>query len=57
MHHPGTATSIGLVILLLWSYAASVDTLTGKVVKVVDGDTLYANYEQQKIGLAGIDMP
>ncbi len=34
--------------------------LTGKVVKITDGDTLYlldANYEQHKIRLAGIDAP
>ncbi len=60
MHHPCTATSIGLVILLLWSYATSADTLTGKVVKITDGDTLYvldAKYKQHKIRLAGIDAP
>ncbi len=39
-------------MLLRWSYAASADALTGKVVKITDGDTLYvldANYEQHKI--------
>ncbi len=40
MHRPCTATSIGLVMLLRWSYAASADALTGKVVKITDGDTL-----------------
>ncbi|TDJ69099.1 MAG: hypothetical protein E2O38_14085 [Proteobacteria bacterium] len=36
------------------------DTLTGKVVKITDGDTLYvldANYKEHKIRLAGIDAP
>ncbi len=40
--------------------AASADTLTGKVGRVVDGDTLYvldANYKDHKIRLAGIDAP
>ncbi len=40
--------------------AASADTLTGKVVKITDGDTLYvldANYKEHKIRLAGIDAP
>ncbi len=34
--------------------------LTGKVVKITDGDTLYvldANYKDHKIRLAGIDAP
>jgi len=38
--------------------AASADILTGKVVKITDGDTLYvldANYQQHKIRLAGIE--
>jgi endonuclease YncB( thermonuclease family) len=46
--------------LAFLSIAASVDTLTGKVVKITDGDTLYvldANYKEHKIRLAGIDAP
>ncbi len=49
------------------SLAASADSLTGKVVEITDGDTLYvlaefvyhddANYQQHKIRLAGIDAP
>ena len=42
--------TLGLLIGL--SIAAFADTLTGKVVKITDGDTLYvldANYEQHKI--------
>ncbi len=45
----------------MWlSIAASADTLTGEVVKITDGDTLYvldANYKDHKIRLAGIDAP
>ncbi len=55
-----TARIIALCFLLFLSLAASADSLTGKVVKVVDGDTLYvldANSEQHKIRLAGIDAP
>ncbi len=40
--------------------AVSADTLTGKVVKITDGDTLYvldANYKEHQIRLAGIDAP
>ncbi len=51
---------ITLCFLVFLSLAASADTLTGKVVKITDGDTLYvldANYEQHKIRLAGIDAP
>ncbi len=47
-------------MLLRWFYAASADSLTGKVVKITDGDTRYildANYQQHKIRLAGIDAP
>ncbi len=46
-----------LVCLSLTAFAA---TLTGKVVKITDGDTLYvldANYKEHKIRLAGIDAP
>ncbi len=54
-----SARVIALCFLLL-SIPAFADTLTGKVVKITDGDTLYvldANYEQHKIRLAGIDAP
>ena len=50
--------TFGLLICLPLS--ASADTLTGKVVKITDGDTLYvldANYKEHKIRLAGIDAP
>ncbi len=56
MYRTPTATTVALVILLLWSYAVSADTLTGKAVKITDGDTLYvldANYKDHKIRLAG----
>ncbi|MCZ6576501.1 MAG: thermonuclease family protein [Gammaproteobacteria bacterium] len=55
-----TARVIALCFLVFLSLAASADTLTGKVIKITDGDTLYvldANYEQHKIRLAGIDAP
>ncbi len=42
------------------SAPAFADSLTGKVVKITDGDTLYvldANFKQHKIRLAGIDAP
>ncbi len=51
-------TTLGLLIGL--SLAAPADSLTGKVVKIADGDTLYvldANYKEHKIRLAGIDAP
>ena len=43
--------------VIFLSLSAFADTLTGKVVKITDGDTLYvldANYEQHKIRLAGL---
>ncbi len=43
---------IGFCLVLLLPLVASADTLTGKVVKITDGDTLYvldANYKQHKI--------
>ena len=51
---------ITLFLLIFLSLAASANTLTGKVVKITDGDTLYvldANYKEHKIRLAGIDAP
>ncbi len=51
---------IALFFLVFLSLAALADTLTGKVVKITDGDTLYvldANYKDHKIRLAGIDAP
>ncbi len=50
--------TLGLLVCL--SLTAFGDTLTGKVVKITDGDTRYvldSNYEQHKIRLAGIDAP
>ncbi len=60
MYRTPTATTVALVVLLLWPYPAPADSLTGKVVKITDGDTLYvldANYKQHKIRLAGIGAP
>ncbi len=54
------APVIALCVLVVLSLAAFADTLTGKVVKITDGDTLYvldANYQQHKIRLAEIDAP
>ncbi len=51
---------ITVFFLVFLSLTASADTLTGKVVKITDGDTLYVlddNYQQHKIRLAGIDAP
>ena len=54
------ARLIASVFFVFLSIPASADTLTGKVVKITDGDTLYvldANYKDHKIRLAGIDAP
>ncbi len=51
---------VTLGLLLCFSLTASADSLTGKLVKITDGDTLYvldANYNEHKIRLAGIDAP
>jgi len=51
---------IASVFFVFLSIPAFADTLTGKVVKITDGDTLYvldANYREHKIRLAGIDAP
>ncbi len=54
------ARVITLCFLVFLSLTALADTLTGKVVKITDGDTLTildANYKEHKIRLAGIDAP
>ncbi len=53
------ARIIALCFLISLSIAASADTLTGKVVKVADGDsiTVLENNTQYKIRLQGIDAP
>ncbi len=51
---------IASVFFAFLSIRAFADTLTGKVVKITDGDTVYvldANYKEHKIRLAGIDAP
>ncbi len=51
---------IASVFFVFLSIPAFGDSLTGKVVKITDGDTLYvldANYQQHRIRLAGIDAP
>ena len=55
-----TTRVVAFCFLVFLSIGASADSLTGTIVKVVDGDTLYvldANYKQHKIRLAGIDAP
>ncbi len=55
-----TVRVIALCFLVFLSLAAFADSLTGKVVKITDGDTLYvldASNQQHKIRLAGIDAP
>ena len=47
------------VLVVVWAPTFA-DRLTGRVVKITDGDTLYvldANYKEHKIRLAGIDAP
>ncbi len=45
------------VPFIVWAPALA-DTLTGKVVKITDGDTLYVlDAKEHKIRLAGIDAP
>jgi endonuclease YncB( thermonuclease family) len=51
---------VPLCLIVFLSTEASADYVTGKVVKVVDGDTIYvldASHKQHKIRLAGIDAP
>lgn len=51
---------IALCTTLLLPFTASAYSLTGAVVRVVDGDTIYVldtNHERHKIRLAGIDAP
>ncbi len=60
MTRPRRFRVITLGLLIGLSLTAFGDTLTGKVGRVVDGDTLYvldANYKDHKICLAGIDAP
>jgi len=52
--------SFFLLTLLVFPALAAADTLSGKVSKVVDGDTVYvldANQERHKVRLGGIDAP
>jgi endonuclease YncB( thermonuclease family) len=51
---------VGLVTGFLVCAGAAADTMSGRVVRVVDGDTLVllvAGHEQERIRLAGIDCP
>jgi len=52
--------AVSVCLLLLYPLSPLADILTGKVVKITDGDTLYvldATRTQHKIRLAGIDAP
>ena len=52
--------AITLCFLVFLSVAASADTLTGKVVKVTDGDSITVldnTNTQHRIRLQGIDAP
>ena len=52
--------SLVCILLILFPFLVSADTLTGKVVKITDGDTLVvldAGNTQHKIRLSGIDAP
>lgn len=54
------ARVVALCVFVFLSVPASANSLTRKVVKITDGDTLYvldASYQQHKIRLAGIDAP
>ena len=52
--------AISLMLVVLFPFGVSADTLNGKVVKITDGDTLVvldAGNTQHKIRLSGIDAP
>lgn len=52
--------AISLLLILLYPCSTTAETLTGKVVRIVDGDTvvlLDATLTQNKIRLSGIDAP
>jgi len=49
-----------ILLAFLSTYSILADTLTGKVIKITDGDTVHvlqANHIKEKIRLAGIDAP
>lgn len=49
-----------LILLLCFSSFLFADTLTGKVIKITDGDTVHVllnDNNKEKIRLAGIDAP
>ena len=52
--------ALSLILILIISHPVLADTLTGKVVKITDGDTVHilqSNHIKEKIRLAGIDAP
>lgn len=57
VHHPNPQHLVALVLI---SVAAQAEILEGKVVRIVDGDTLVlldASNTQHRVRLAGIDTP
>jgi endonuclease YncB( thermonuclease family) len=53
-------SALSILLLLLIPLFGHAETLTGKVVKITDGDTLVvldASQTQHKVRLAGIDAP
>ena len=51
---------ISVLVLVLLSSICSAESLTGKVVRIVDGDTLVlldSGNTQHRVRLAGIDTP
>ena len=51
---------ITLLFCFILPFPALADTLTGKVIKITDGDTVHVlqdNHVKEKIRLAGIDAP
>ena len=59
MRGTGSTCSLLVILLFLVTWSACAETLTGKVVRVADGDTLtlLANERQVRIRLIEIDAP
>ncbi len=52
--------TVTFLLVLVWASSATADTLTGRVIKISDGDTLTVldtSFNQHKIRLTGIDAP
>jgi endonuclease YncB( thermonuclease family) len=63
MSHRAYASALALLVGLVTCTSAAADELAGRVVRIIDGDTLVllveegAEKRQEKIRLAGIDCP